>query len=594
MQDFELIEIVDCVRSRVSERVDDLDVVLSRCVWTDFRMAPAWDLMAALAQLITGLDGRRPADARRIQAWINRAHAVENGGVGCGGAAGESAGCGGGLWVIRENLAAGAGAGEVDVAWPDEFQARAIRFLSLSGVCVHDGVGVGVDGGLGDLNGGGLNSGGTPLGPFGAGIVPTRFGQELLRCSDVGEALGLVRRRLPRLKPLVACEFLGVIGFEIAPPLPDVVRLCEYLGLLGEVSGDVGVAGADGEVKAGDGSGPGKVNGSGLGKVNGSGTGQVKSLSRVAAQAVELTAVLGRAARLACLPLGHLVHLLALYSGARAGVSVGGAGAVCVRNLPACDVCGVTRFCGRFRVEQGRVTAERVRGGRGVSIKEWAADERPRERLLAGERLSNSELLGIILRTGCGGLSAVELGRKVIGEFGTLHDLQKASPGEIISRLRGSGIGPAKAAEICAAIELGRRATQPAADSRSGLRSVVTSRDIFESYRSRFKSSVQEEFLLLVLDSRSRIQKELMVSMGTINQSLAHPRDVFRLAVREAAFAVMFVHNHPSGDPAPSEQDFLITARLSEAGRLLGIEVMDHVIIGSHEWYSFRDHGRMP
>src|SRR5690606_21513511 len=142
--------------------------------------------------------------------------------------------------------------------------------------------------------------------------------------------------------------------------------------------------------------------------------------------------------------------------------------------------------------------------------------------------------------TGSGRLSAVELARELLHTFGTLHDLEKASPQEIVERMRGKGIGPAKAVEICAAIELGRRVTQPAADTRLGQRMMATSRDVFELCRPRYKAATQEEFLLLVINTKNRLQKEVPVSLGTLNSSIVHPRDVFRHALREAAAAVIF------------------------------------------------------
>jgi len=194
----------------------------------------------------------------------------------------------------------------------------------------------------------------------------------------------------------------------------------------------------------------------------------------------------------------------------------------------------------------------------------------------------------VVLRTGSGRRSAVDLGRQLLSEFGSLHRLEKASPRDLT---RVKGIGLAKAVEIKAAIELGRRITQPAADERDGLKPVGCSRDVFDLYRPRYKSATQEEFLLLVLNTKNRIQREVVVSVGTLNSSIVHPRDVFNHALREAAAGVIFVHNHPSGDPTPSPEDHALTKRLAEAGSLLGIKVMDHIIIGSQKYYSFADEG---
>jgi DNA repair protein RadC len=223
-----------------------------------------------------------------------------------------------------------------------------------------------------------------------------------------------------------------------------------------------------------------------------------------------------------------------------------------------------------------------------VPIKNWAHEERPRERMLAGERLSSAELLAIILRTGTGTRSALDLGRELINKFGTLHALEKASISQLTEV---PGIGPAKAIEIKAAIELGRRVVQPAADVRDGLKSLGSSRDVFDMYRARYKSATQEEFLLLVLNTKNKIQREVSISVGTLNASIVHPRDVFKPALAEAAAGVVFVHNHPSGDPAPSPEDHALTRRLVEAGNILGIKVLDHVVIGAQTFFSFADNG---
>lgn len=384
---------------------------------------------------------------------------------------------------------------------------------------------------------------------------PTRFGAELLACDNHRAALSLVRRRFGFLKKPERYRFLALIGYEIAVPGADQQRLAGYVGLW---DGDDATRRDDSYIL-----------------------------------------MVQHAARLTNYPAAQVSAMLAAYSG---GDKVEGFAPVCGRE-PRCEVCKLSARCSRFNAaatSDGEAGAEGGRPGAATAaairrrpINEWSADERPRERLLAGERLTNSELLGVILRTGSGALSAVELGRELLHEFGTLHDLERATPHDIVLRMKGRGIGPAKAVEICAAIELGRRVSQPAADTRLGLRQVSSSRDVFDLCRARYKAATQEEFLLLVLNTRNRIQKEVSISVGTLNSSIVHPRDVFGHALREAAAGVIFVHNHPSGDPSPSEEDITLTRRLVEAGKLLGIKVLDHVVIGSHEWYSFADHGKI-
>lgn len=533
MQDFELIQFIEALRSRIPAT----EFPERRFVLTCYKTAQPWEMMSALAQVITGLDDSKPDDARRLSAWINRAHGAVLSSV--------PRAVRPPSWIINEPETGGL----PPLPDPDEYQARALRYLSLEAFYA-------------------MEDGRTPAAAGTARPrIPTRFGQELDECSSVEEAIALARKRLPRLRVLDACRYLMAVGYPIALPLPDVVRFCGQFKFAGQRSGDA----ADERSAA---------------------PASSSSVSAAVADAVWLTAFLQRASRLTCLSIPHISWLLGVYSGA---LKMEGRRPICPRLRPLCEECDLTQVCSRYQREGAVGVAgpavERARER--ISIKDWSVDERPRERLLAGERLSNAELLGVILRTGTGSLSAVELGRALLSEFEDLHALQKATPGEIMNRMRGRGIGPAKAAEICAAIELGRRVTQPAADTRSGRRRLTSSRDIFEIFRARYKAATQEEFLLLILDTKNRIQKEEVISIGTLNSSLAHPRDIFRVALREAAFAVIFVHNHPSGDPTPSDADFALTARLVDAGKLLGIQVLDHVIIGSHEWYSFADHGRL-
>lgn len=376
-----------------------------------------------------------------------------------------------------------------------------------------------------------------------APAIPTRFGHELARCTSVRNALELVRKRLPALKGNAAYRFLSAIGYPVAVPSPDAMRFASYLGLV-----------------------PATDNARDF-----------------------YMAMLDHASRAAAITVARAGYLLRLYAEDSPDHQHQ---AICHARKPRCGTCPFTARCSYYARQRETKPAPETEPRR-RPVKDWTPDERPRERFLAGERLSTSELLAIILRTGTGRLSAVELARELIHEFATLHDLEKATPQEIVDRMKGKGIGPAKAVEICAAIELGRRVTQPAADTRLGQKQIGGSRDVFELCRARYKTATQEEFLLLVLNTKNRLQKEIPVSLGTLNASLVHPRDVFRHALKEAAAAVIFVHNHPSGDPTPSNEDILLTSRLVDVGKLLGIQVLDHVIIGSHEWYSFADHGRI-
>jgi len=222
-------------------------------------------------------------------------------------------------------------------------------------------------------------------------------------------------------------------------------------------------------------------------------------------------------------------------------------------------------------------------------IKDWPADERPREKLLAlgAENLTDAELLALIIRTGdsATGNSAVDISRGLLGRFGSLRELARAG----ISELRQQpGIGPAKAAEIQALFQIARRFAdhrlQPGLPYRS-------SSDAFQHFHERLCDYRKEVFLALLLDSKNRLIREVQISEGSLNASIVHPREVFAPVLRESAAAILFVHNHPSGDPTPSREDLDITSRLKQVGELMGVRVLDHIIIGNGAYVSLADRG---
>ena len=221
-----------------------------------------------------------------------------------------------------------------------------------------------------------------------------------------------------------------------------------------------------------------------------------------------------------------------------------------------------------------------------MHLKHWPEDERPRERLAkhGADTLSDAQLLGIIIRTGAGGRTAVDVGRDLLERFGGLAGLAQAGISELCSV---PGIGTAKAAEIKAAIEVGRRHLKPTMAGAS----FCASQDVADFYRPRLRDRKKEEFRCVLLDTKNRFLREETVSTGSLTASLVHPRETFKAAVRESAAAVIFVHNHPSGDARPSQEDIALTRRLVQAGDLLGIRVLDHVIVGDGGHYSFRDSG---
>ena len=223
-------------------------------------------------------------------------------------------------------------------------------------------------------------------------------------------------------------------------------------------------------------------------------------------------------------------------------------------------------------------------------IKEWPEDERPREKLAknGGDALSDAELLALILRTGdaTSNRSALDLGREFIASFGSLRALGQASFRELCQV---KGAGPAKVASLLAAIQLAKRLS--ADRLLIGTDRFTAPSQIYQHYHHSLRDRRKEYFLALLLDSKNRIVREVQVSEGSLNQSIVHPREVFNQAVRDSAAAVLLVHNHPSGDPTPSREDREITRRLREAGDLLGIRVLDHMIIGDGSYLSFMEQG---
>jgi DNA repair protein RadC len=224
-----------------------------------------------------------------------------------------------------------------------------------------------------------------------------------------------------------------------------------------------------------------------------------------------------------------------------------------------------------------------------VRIKDWPVAERPREKLLlhGPAPLGDSELLALTLRSGSSSprLSALDLARQLLNHFGSLRTLTNATAVELCAF---PGVGAAKAAELLALGELARRlATTPL---RPGER-FTTSQEVFCHFHERLRDRRKELFLTLLLDSKNRLLREVQISEGSLNASIVHPREVFAPVVRESAAAVLLIHNHPSGDPTPSREDLELTGRLREAGELIGVRVLDHVIIGNGCYVSLADRG---
>ena len=223
------------------------------------------------------------------------------------------------------------------------------------------------------------------------------------------------------------------------------------------------------------------------------------------------------------------------------------------------------------------------------TIKQWPESDRPREKLLekGAETLSDAELLAIILRTGeaSTGQSAVDHGRELMARFETFRSLEGASLQELCAI---KGIGPAKAAQIKAVLEIAKRYSEEPIQQGEQFRS---SRDVFQHYREHLGSQKKELFYVLLLDGKNRKIKDVRISEGSLTSSLVHPREVFNPVIRESAAAVILVHNHPSGDPTPSQEDLEITRRLREVGEVMGVRVLDHIVVGKGRYVSFVDDG---
>ncbi|MBI5194277.1 MAG: DNA repair protein RadC [Nitrospirae bacterium] len=225
-----------------------------------------------------------------------------------------------------------------------------------------------------------------------------------------------------------------------------------------------------------------------------------------------------------------------------------------------------------------------------VCINEWPEDERPRERLVreGAERLSPAQLLAILLRTGSEGKSAIELAMELINRFGDFRAMSGVTVHELCSV---KGIGIAKACQIKAALEIGKRSASFPLNKK---RRVISSKDIYDVYRhyiQHFHGLKKEIFRLVMLDGKNRIFSDYVVSEGCLTSSIVHPREVYIQAIKNSAASVIFLHNHPSGDPTPSPEDIEITKRLIAAGELIGIKVLDHIIMGEGEYLSFADKG---
>jgi DNA repair protein RadC len=227
-----------------------------------------------------------------------------------------------------------------------------------------------------------------------------------------------------------------------------------------------------------------------------------------------------------------------------------------------------------------------------VRIRELPSDERPREKLMARgpASLTDAELIAIFLRTGTRGKSAIVLAGELLKNKGGLTGLSRCNPAEIAKR--GSGIGLAKAAHLAAACELGKRLAR-GGEERPTLDSAEA---IYATFAPEFHAMDREVVKAALLDTKLRLIRLENIALGSLSECVAHPREIFRAAIVHSAYAVILIHNHPSGDPAPSQADHRLTRQLREAAGLLQIQFIDHIIIGTpvggrSPYFSFREAG---
>ncbi|KKB43404.1 RadC family protein [Bacillus thermotolerans] len=222
-----------------------------------------------------------------------------------------------------------------------------------------------------------------------------------------------------------------------------------------------------------------------------------------------------------------------------------------------------------------------------LMIHDVPLEDRPRERLIASgaSSLSNHELLAILLRNGTKDESVLQLAARLLTTFEGLSLLKDASLEELTSV---KGIGKAKAVQIMSALELGRRVNQLTFCNRYVIRSPE---DGANYVMEEMRFLTQEHFVALYLNTKNQVLHKQTIFIGSLNASIVHPREVFKEALRRSAASLICIHNHPSGDPRPSQEDIEVTKRLAECGKILGIELLDHLIIGEKKYVSLKEKG---
>ena len=218
------------------------------------------------------------------------------------------------------------------------------------------------------------------------------------------------------------------------------------------------------------------------------------------------------------------------------------------------------------------------------SIKDFDLEDRPRERLISkgADSLSDEELLAIIIGTGTRDKNVIELSREILETF----SYENLSDIEVSELIKIKGIKSAKASSIVASLRFGQRIAQKTIEKK--ITKISSSEDIYNYLKNELADKKNEYFYAILLDTKNVIISKEVISIGTLDASLVHPREAFKPAVKKSAKSIIFVHNHPSGDFSPSNDDFKTTQRLVEAGDILDIKVLDHIIIGKYGYYSFK------
>jgi DNA repair protein RadC len=222
-------------------------------------------------------------------------------------------------------------------------------------------------------------------------------------------------------------------------------------------------------------------------------------------------------------------------------------------------------------------------------MKDLAPHDRPREKLerLGAAGLGDNELLAVVLGSGARGSGALDVANRLLEQAGGVHGLVRVDAGDLCQV---SGVGPARAAQVLAAVELGRRTLLPAVRERPRFR---TPSEVAAYLLPQYGSRPVEQFGVVMLDTKHRLIRIKIVAVGSLDTAVVHPREVFREATAASAAAIVLFHNHPSGDPTPSADDLVLTSRMVSAGSVMGIDVVDHVILGDQRYYSLVESGRI-